>query len=108
MKTRSRFWILASTSKFRRWTSHHGIQVVGTSPAARIEYTRVNFRKPTVLFMGDERKGLSSSDRDLCSVLVRIPMVGKSDSLNIGVATGIMLYEVFRFRGKEKRGKRWV
>ena len=48
--------------------------------------------------MGSERKGLSSDLQSICDAMVRIPMVGNSDSLNIAVATGILLYEVFNQR----------
>jgi TrmH family RNA methyltransferase len=48
-----------------------------------------------VLLMGSERLGLSAEHQAVCDVLVRIPMIGTADSLNLGVATGIMLYELF-------------
>jgi TrmH family RNA methyltransferase len=48
-----------------------------------------------VLLMGSERLGLSSEQQALCDQMVSIPMVGRSDSLNLAVATGIVLYEVF-------------
>ena len=48
--------------------------------------------------MGGERKGLSEERQRLCDDLVRIPMVGCSDSLNLAVATGVLLYEVFSQR----------
>jgi TrmH family RNA methyltransferase len=48
--------------------------------------------------MGSERRGLSPELQAICDVMVRIPMVGESDSLNIAVATGVMLYEMFNQR----------
>jgi TrmH family RNA methyltransferase len=48
--------------------------------------------------MGDEREGLPPALQALCDVMVRIPMVGRADSLNLGVATSIMLYEIFNQR----------
>jgi TrmH family RNA methyltransferase len=42
-----------------------------------------------------EREGLSRQHQALCNAVVRIPMVGRSDSLNLAVATSVMLYEVF-------------
>jgi TrmH family RNA methyltransferase len=45
--------------------------------------------------MGSERQGLSVEQQALCDLMVRIPMVGRSDSLNLAVATGVILYEIF-------------
>jgi TrmH family RNA methyltransferase len=45
--------------------------------------------------MGSEREGLLPTHYEICDVIVRIPMVGKSDSLNLAVATGVMIFEVF-------------
>lgn len=78
------------------WKQATGIAVVGTSPAARHDYRVAAYRMPLVLLMGCERSGLSPELMSICDVLVRIPMAGKTDSLNLGVATSIMLYEVFR------------
>lgn len=48
--------------------------------------------------MGEERKGLPADLMARCDDLARIPMLGGSDSLNLGVATGIMLFELFNQR----------
>jgi TrmH family RNA methyltransferase len=45
--------------------------------------------------MGSERKGLSQQEQAACDTVVKLPMVGRSDSLNLAVATGVMLYEIF-------------
>jgi RNA methyltransferase, TrmH family len=55
--------------------------------------------------MGGERQGLSPDQEALCDALVRIPMVGASDSLNLAVATGVMLYEVYNQRHALPRRK---
>jgi RNA methyltransferase, TrmH family len=47
------------------------------------------------MLMGSERFGLSAEQQALCDTTVRIPMVGRSDSLNLAVATGVILYHVF-------------
>jgi TrmH family RNA methyltransferase len=46
--------------------------------------------------MGSEREGLTPEEAALCDEMVRIPMLGRGDSLNLAVATGVMLYEVLR------------
>jgi RNA methyltransferase, TrmH family len=45
--------------------------------------------------MGSEGRGLSQAQRALCDLVVTIPMVGRSDSLNLAVAAGVVLYEMF-------------
>ena len=52
--------------------------------------------QPLVLLMGSERHGLSAAQQALCDQLVAIPMRGRADSLNLAVATGVMLYELVR------------
>jgi TrmH family RNA methyltransferase len=80
------------------WKRRHRLLLVGTSPTAPTDYQTRAYHAPTILLMGEERKGLPASLTALCDDLVRIPMVGGSDSLNLGVATGIMLYELFNQR----------
>ena len=81
---------------FRHWVRRHRCQVVGASPEAQEPFHRICYRRPTVLLLGEERRGLSASQRALCAATVRIPMAGKVDSLNLAVAGSLMLYEVFR------------
>jgi TrmH family RNA methyltransferase len=88
----------ASFAEFTAWCDHHNITVIGTSPAAARDYQAVAYQPPLVLLMGSEPRGLSPEQQALCDVMVNIPMVGHSDSLNLAVATGIMLYEVFNQR----------
>jgi TrmH family RNA methyltransferase len=77
------------------WKREHGCVLVGTSPGATTDYRAVKYEPPVVLCMGWERQGLSPGLRALCDVMVRIPMVGDSNSLNLAVATGVVLYEIF-------------
>jgi TrmH family RNA methyltransferase len=72
------------------------VRLVGTHLAATHDYRRVASDAPTVLLMGNEQKGLSEEMASACDVRVKIPMVGRADSLNLAVATGIMLYELRR------------
>ena len=51
------------------------------------------------LVLGDERRGLEPEDRSICDELARIPVAGDIDSLNVGVAAGILMYEVWRRGG---------
>ncbi len=78
------------------WIRSSGAQVVGASPAGRIDHFEFAFRKPCVIALGNERSGLSSQLEGLCTELVRIPMADGVDSLNVSVAGGLLLYEVAR------------
>ncbi len=54
---------------------------------------------PIALIVGNEEKGIRKLTADKCDFLVKIPMAGKLQSLNVSVATGILLFEVMRQRG---------
>jgi TrmH family RNA methyltransferase len=90
--------VRTTLEEFARWRAHHHCLLVGTSPNAPTDYRAVAYRPPTILLMGEERQGLPADLQLRCDHLVRIPMVGGSDSLNLGVATGVMLYELFNQR----------
>ncbi len=88
----------ATLAEFEHWKQQHQCYLIGTSPGATADYHQIIYPAPTVLLMGEERKGLPPELQRLCDQLVRIPMVGKGDSLNLGIATGVMLYEIFNQR----------
>ncbi|HZT43129.1 MAG TPA: RNA methyltransferase [Chthonomonadaceae bacterium] len=83
---------------FARWKHRRQITVIGASPAAPLDYREIAYPSPLALFMGSEGRGLSTQEQALCDQMVRIPMVGRSDSLNLAVATSLLLYEVFHQR----------
>lgn len=91
-------FVRASQRNFLRWKNKHRCALVGTSPTASVMYRDVRFGSPLLIWMGGERKGLSEKQQSVCDTMVRLPMTGRSDSLNLAVATGIMLYEVHRQR----------
>ena len=88
--------VRATWAGFAEWKRRHGCLLVGTSPQVTADYRDVPYRTPTVLWMGWERRGLSPAQQALCDVTARIPMAGRADSLNLAVATGVMLYEIHR------------
>ena len=90
--------VRTTPDEFAAWKRRQPCLLVGTSPQAKTDYQAVAYPPPTILFMGGERKGLSEQMQSLCDGVVRIPMVGGSDSLNLAVATSVMLYEVFNQR----------
>ena len=87
--------VRTSFAEFADWKRQHGCQVVGTSPSASTDYQGIAYRRPLVLLMGSEPRGLSREHQALCDVVVTIPMIGHGDSLNLSVATSIVLYEIF-------------
>jgi TrmH family RNA methyltransferase len=78
------------------WTG----DVIGAQLSAREDFRGVRYRAPTLLVMGSEGPGLSAKLAAACSRRVKIPMAGRLDSLNLAVATGLMLYEIRRERLK--------
>ena len=76
-------FIRTNGPSLRNWLRRHRCRVVGASPEGPTELHRFDYPRPTILVLGEERQGLSSFLRDLCSDLFRIPMVGAADSLNI-------------------------
>ncbi|HEX6506685.1 MAG TPA: RNA methyltransferase [Chloroflexota bacterium] len=90
--------VRASVAELAAWKERHDAFVVGTSDSGSVEYTTIAYRSPTVLLMGSEREGLHPDQRAVSDLVARIPMVGHSDSLNLSVATGVMLYEIFNQR----------
>lgn len=88
--------VRAEFRAFAAWARRAPCMVVGTSPSASADYRAVRYRAPMVLLMGSEQHGLSPDQQAICDVVVTIPMRGQGDSLNLAVATSIVLYEVVR------------
>jgi TrmH family RNA methyltransferase len=76
----------------RRWPG----RVIGTHLTGTVDFRAGDYRQPVLLVMGNEQTGLSDRLAQACDQLVRIPMAGKADSLNLAVATAVMLYEIRR------------
>ena len=74
----------------------HDIKIFGASEKAENNIYQTQFGKSQVIIMGSEGKGLSSSVIKLCDELIRIPLLGKIESLNVSVACGTILYEMVR------------
>jgi len=74
------------------------VQIVGSSAKATIDLAGHDFTKPTVLLVGNETWGLSAAFKELCDIMVTIPIAGSATSLNVACAASIMLYEIDRQR----------
>jgi 23S rRNA (uridine2479-2'-O)-methyltransferase len=93
---------IASSQALEPWLarlrSDHGAQLIGTSARAAVHVADQDFRKATVLFLGNETAGLSAHCRSLCDALVGVPQRGAASSLNVASAAAIVLYEIARQR----------
>jgi 23S rRNA (guanosine2251-2'-O)-methyltransferase len=76
-----------------------GLWVVGFDAAGTERWDAVDYRRPVVLVLGGEGKGMRRLVRERCDHLVSLPLFGHVGSLNVSVAAGIALYEVIRQRG---------
>ena len=79
------------------WQNETDLPMVGASDAATVDYRDADYAPPILLCLGSEQHGLSETQRDACDQVVRIPMVGRADSLNLAVAAGVLLYDVFNW-----------
>lgn len=84
----------ASAQDFLTWRASWPGSVVGTLLSASVDHRAAEYRRPTLILMGNEQAGLSPELAATCDVNVKIPMRGRADSLNLAVATGIMIYTV--------------
>ncbi len=102
-------FVRTTSALFAEWKSRRQVTLVGTSPSAQEDYQAKVYPRPTMILMGCEKRGVTPEVMALCDRQVQIPMVGRSDSLNVGVATSLMLYELFNQRRRasidEQTGK---
>lgn len=86
-----------SAQDFIAWQKTAGARVVATHLAGAVDYRTVDYRsRPVVLLMGNEQSGLPDELAKSADALARIPQAGRADSLNLAIATGVMLFEVRR------------
>lgn len=84
-------------AEFLDWRMSFPGLVVGTHLHGSVDYRSIDYGdRPVVLLMGNEQQGLSDELANCCDHLLRIPQAGRADSLNLAVATGIMLFEIRR------------
>ncbi|HEV7246396.1 MAG TPA: RNA methyltransferase [Shinella sp.] len=89
--------VKASPADFLAWKKTAGVQVVATHLAGAVDYRTIDYKKkPVVLLMGNEQSGLPEELAREADALARIPQAGRADSLNLAIATGVMLFEARR------------
>ncbi len=87
----------ASQEQFLAWRRGFRGLVAGTHLRGAVDYRSVDFSgRPVLLLMGNEQQGLPDELAASCDHLLRIPQAGRADSLNLAVATGVMLFEIRR------------
>lgn len=86
-----------TAEEFLAWKKTAGVSVVATHLAGAVDYRTIDYKKkPVVLLMGNEQSGLPDQLANQADALARIPQAGRADSLNLAVATAVMLFEVRR------------
>lgn len=89
--------VRASEAEFLGWSKKAGALVVGSHLRGSVDYRTIDYRgRPVVLLMGNEQQGLPDTLAGGCGKLARIPQTGRADSLNLAIATGVMLFEARR------------
>lgn len=84
--------------EYQRHLKSQGVAVVGTALGGEVELYRCPLRPPIAVIVGNEQAGIAPETLAECSLRIRIPMAAGQDSLNVGVAAGVVLYEIFRRR----------
>lgn len=88
----------ASTAQVITWLQQQHICIIAASPDAQETYTAPDLTKPVAVVLGSEAHGLTPAWLTAADAVVRIPMRGGVDSLNLSAATAVLLYEVVRQR----------
>ncbi len=90
------FWkpiVQTSFSEFVGWAHAKHYQLIGTSAHADADYQNLTPQTPWALVLGNEQKGLTPEQINVCDVTVSLPMKGRVSSLNLSVAAGVLLYQ---------------
>ena len=88
-----------SFDAFERWQRGLNGYVVGASVNGKARHDQMDYGKTSILMMGNEQSGIPGPIEQKLDDLVRLPMCGSADSLNLAQATGVMVYEIWRQRG---------
>jgi 23S rRNA (guanosine2251-2'-O)-methyltransferase len=88
--------VVPNLARVLRWLADAGVRLVGAAGEGGVALFDADLKPPIALLLGAEESGLRRLSREACDELVRIPMRGTVDSLNVSVAAGIVLYEMLR------------
>jgi TrmH family RNA methyltransferase len=84
--------VAAREDDFLTWCKTFQGQIIGTTLQDSVDFRSVSYGNDLLIVMGNEQSGLPDAYRNACNTLIRLPMDGRADSLNLAVATGITLY----------------
>jgi TrmH family RNA methyltransferase len=88
----------ASANEVLCWLQSQNLQIVVARVEASVEYTEIDFRRPTAIVLGSEADGLSPRWAGEDIRAVRLPMLGAADSLNVSATAAVLFYEALRQR----------
>ncbi|PYS43597.1 MAG: 23S rRNA (guanosine(2251)-2'-O)-methyltransferase RlmB [Acidobacteria bacterium] len=97
---------VTNLSRLIEQLKERNVWVVGAAADAAMNYTQWDWSRPTALVLGGEGAGLHRLVRERCDALVKIPVHGKIESLNVSVAAGVVLFEAARQRSMAKQNER--
>jgi len=89
----------ANMTNALRFLASSGIKLIAATEKGTQNYTDATMSEPIALVMGSEDEGVSAEHLRICEDMVRIPLMGSIDSLNVSVAAGVLIYEAVRQRG---------
>lgn len=89
---------VTNLARVLRWLQEQNIWIMGSAGEAEQNVYDMKLDMPLALVMGTEGSGMRQLTRKHCDFLVKIPMCGQVESLNVSVAAAVMMYEVFRQR----------
>jgi RNA methyltransferase, TrmH family len=89
----------ANFAEFSAWRATSGAHVIAASMRGDHSQDKADYGDRSIILMGNEQSGLPSDVESSCDELVRIPMMGKADSLNLASAASVMIYEAWRRSG---------
>lgn len=92
-------WVISDSKTVIEWLKERNVRIISSTPDTETIYTHENLSGLCAIVMGAEDTGLSPLWLSLSDCLVRIPMMGRIDSLNVSVSTAILLFEAQRQRG---------
>ena len=92
----------ATTAESVAWLGRHGIAIVVTTPETDLLYTDVDLSGAVAVAVGAEKRGVDDALLAAAAHRVRIPMMGKANSLNVAASAAIVLYEAVRQRGPQE------
>ncbi len=91
-------YMVTNLARTLRWLKSEGLWIIGAAGEAEQTLYQTDFTVSMALVIGAEEKGMRRLTREQCDLLVKLPMRGTVESLNLSVATGVLLYEALRQR----------